>query len=395
MENSNRPKGGRITLRGVVHLIAFILLLGAMATLYFRLERAIKRLKSLDRDIAEIKRMTDETRRQALLANLADKVEEITAGADTDQERCLAIARWIPAHFSNRADPPGDNLGRYAKRSGVCGTRAAIFVQMAGMLNIPAHIFNIYELGHSCAQAYYDGGWHYFDLTWAGIFMRKGVVLSWEEIRSNPEDALKGMVVFGGLDRDGTAPPPPSRQPRLDNEKRMRSKYTIESIAAAGTFGKWFDEKPKILQLTLDCGELANAPFLLGGTDGKWDDIRADARAKKPDDMLFYYTRAVGTVDDHFHVRWLFRNAKPGDEYSIVLVMFKETREGMKFTADPQNCTIVSGGEYVTADKKADYPRKWEIRFKARASECSVLLKYDFSDSHQGLLLDRIEVSRR
>lgn len=69
---------------------------------------------------------------------------------------------------------------------------------MCEAIGTKANVFNLYNfgrvgVGHTAAEAYCNGKWHYFDPTYAGYFMINGDVLSWAEIKSNPNLAINNM----------------------------------------------------------------------------------------------------------------------------------------------------------------------------------------------------------
>jgi hypothetical protein len=146
----------------------------------------------------------------------------------SDEAKAVAIAAWVAAHSSN--EPAGPDAPVPPIR-GLCGQRAGAFVELARRAGLRAARLDFARFGssaHSAAQAWYDGGWHYFDVTYAGYFRVGGRILAFEEIQADPAAALAGMVVLpgGGLDRwsDGTV---------VDNAQRMRQAYTPEAIATA------------------------------------------------------------------------------------------------------------------------------------------------------------------
>jgi hypothetical protein len=145
-----------------------------------------------------------------------------------DEEKAIAIASWVAANATNQTaagDAPVPPI------RGQCGRRAGVFVELARRAGLRAARLDFSRFGalaHSAAQVSYDGGWHYFDVTYAGYFRRDGRILSFAEVQADPAAALAGMVVLpgGGLDRwsDGTP---------VDNGQRMRQAYTLETIATA------------------------------------------------------------------------------------------------------------------------------------------------------------------
>lgn len=83
-------------------------------------------------------------------ANMADKVEEITKGLVTTEEKTIALAKWVCGNISNRKTSSSVNsaIGKnpyawFAERAGLCRARAAVFEKMCAILNIPAKGLNM------------------------------------------------------------------------------------------------------------------------------------------------------------------------------------------------------------------------------------------------------------
>jgi len=145
-----------------------------------------------------------------------------------DERKALAIAAWVAANATNEPAAPDAPVPPIR---GLCGQRAGAFVELARLAGLRAARLDFSRFGdsaHSAALVWYDGDWHYFDVTYAGYFRRDGRILSFAEIQGDPAAALAGMVVLpgSGLDRwsDGTP---------VDNGQRMRQAYTPEAIATA------------------------------------------------------------------------------------------------------------------------------------------------------------------
>jgi hypothetical protein len=145
-----------------------------------------------------------------------------------DEQKAIAIAAWVAANATNE---PSAGDAPVPPIRGQCGRRADVFVELARRAGLRAARLDFSRFGssaHSAAQVSYDGGWHYFDATYAGYFRRGNRILSFAEIQADPAAALAGLVVLpgGGLDRwlDGTP---------VDNGQRMRQAYTLETIATA------------------------------------------------------------------------------------------------------------------------------------------------------------------
>jgi hypothetical protein len=331
-------------------------------------------------------------REDLLNSLLGDKVESIVAGAATDQERCLRLARWIAGNIRNEQIKGEDHLGHFVRRRGLCGYRAGLFVQMCSFLYIHARNFNLYNFGgvpgdgHSCAQAWYDNQWHYFDVTYAGVFMRDGKVLSWDEIRSQPEQAAAALVPFDlTLDRHG----PEDTSARVVNADRMRQAYSPERIRQTVSCGflRYLDAKTLHAPVSLADADL---PLVLGKRNQDSGDVSADGVARKISEQLGF---SLGVKVDFFQTRWEFRNCRPGKTYVIRYHLYRTTKRGLAFWAKAEGADITSGADY-TAGFFLSWrgPSTWEIKCTPRAADCAVTVGYDFRTTSEEVGVDQIEI---
>lgn len=373
------PTRRRWALRSVAALAgAALLALGAYGV--------YRRHRALDRQIETLQRMA-----------LADKVERIVAGARTDQERCLRIAEWIAANVSNRARLGRDAYESLATRSGVCSERAELFVEMADLCAIPARIFNIYNFGgpgggHSCVQAYWDGQWHFLDVMYAGAFLRDGKVLSWDEIRADPEAAVAGMLVFQAtLDRYGNIGEDLTKRDRVDNNERMRGAYTAKALRDAKSYGFLNGDDVKILYPTIDLEKMGKE-LKIGELDGDSQDVR---RAGVKLGLSERLDMGLGRHTDLFHTEWTFQGRKPGDTLVIRYHITRSTRPGLAFWAKGRNVKILAGETFSTSRLLGIGRSTWEIRFEClEGNPCSVRVGYDFRDPRRRAYVDQIEIVR-
>lgn len=340
---------------------------------------------------------------EVLGAMLAQKVEELVSPSDSPQEKCLKIARWIAENISNANSSPGDYLKVFATRSGSCGSRSMLFVEMLKYLNMTARLFNMYNFGrigggHSCVQVFYDDQWHFFDVSYAGVFMHEGKVLSWDEIKADPETALKGMVVFphtrdrsfpsDSVDRRRAIERPGDFTP-VQNTRRMTAVYTRKSIDDAVTYG--FKDSPdvKMLHARVDLGT-GHLPITLGDLNQQYRDVSAAGASQ----MISEQLGTLGTIIDTFQVRWCFENVQQDREYSIRYICFKPTRQVPTFWAKGEGCTITRGQSFSPVfDFRAT--QVWEIAFRPwESGRCSVEVGYDFRELRRGILVDQIIIDQ-
>lgn len=140
----------------------------------------------------------------------------------SDADKAIVIARWVAANNTNQ---PTERHGPH-----LCGHRSTIFELLAKRADLQVSrlaIGNFAGSGHTAVEVWYDGAWHFLDVTYAGYFERDGRILSFQEIQASPEQAIAGMVVF-----DGTRDLWPDGRP-VDNRERMALNYTAENIRSA------------------------------------------------------------------------------------------------------------------------------------------------------------------
>jgi hypothetical protein len=144
-----------------------------------------------------------------------------------DEEKAIAIAHWVSANSTNQLVGPDPPLVPFYGR---CGHRATVFLQLARRAGLEARRVQFERFGdggHAAAEVRYGGGWHYFDVTYAGYFRKDGEILSFDEIRAAADDAIEHAVVFE-FTHDHWSDGRP-----VDNRQRMRQNYTPERIRGA------------------------------------------------------------------------------------------------------------------------------------------------------------------
>ncbi len=348
---------------------------------------------------AENTRSDIETARKEILsAILAYQVEEIVRGAENDQDKCIRIAKWIASNISNREPLGKDEYGWYAYRSGLCGARSRLFVEMLKYQHIPSRVFNMYNYGkiggeHSCAQVYYSGKWHFFDVTYAGIFVKNNDVLSWEEIISAPKEAMKNMVVFEDtLDRWRAVNDDPVNRKNVNNNERMHIAYSEENLKNAKSYGFYKYNDVKILYPLINWSVIDNDKISIGSIDKDFNDVNNDDIQKKISAQLGV---ALGTGRDTFHTTWKFKNCIPGKAYSIKYSIYKSNDPDIAFWAKSEEAKLVSGGTFISSKSLVNGDiHIWEIRFIPTNTECSISVGYEFRDQGKLLYVDMIEINK-
>ena len=339
-----------------------------------------------------------------ILSDMANKVEEITQGLGTDQKKCLAIARWVAANISNRPNElakfPGMNnvFTWYSERAGLCGAKSVIFIEMLKLINIQSKLFNLYDFpnppqGHTCVQVWYDNDWHFFDTTYAGVFMDKDNVMSFEEILAQPQYALDNMVIFeDSIDKASEKYFAENKNPttsfRIDKNRLMRETYTFESLKnlkCSGAYHFVDGLDIAVIRPTIDCSTL---PMVFGKLDNQWIDIR-DFLIESWSEVSQYICHGLAG-EYHIKSNWLFVNTDPETKYYLKYNIYNVQKPGGKFYAVPDGAKIISGEELVLNE----YTKEWTIIFSSYGSSCSMLIDYDIKIAGEGANIDVIEIGK-
>lgn len=342
----------------------------------------------------ENKSEIEKLREEVLEGMLASQTEEIVKKSNTDQEKAISIARWISSNISNRKNEGRDEYSWYASRSGLCGARARLFVKMCELEGIPAKVFNMYNFGrvgggHSCAQAYYNDKWHFFDVTYAGVFMDNGEVMSWDEIITNPKRAMENLVIFQEtIDRNGSVTEALEDRTKVNNNERMHIAYSEAYLENARSYGFFKENDVKTLFPNINLSQDTN--ITIGKIDKQFNDVTEDGINKQISEQLGV---SLGTGTDTFHTTWELKNLDIDSNYSIKYHVYKSTAKDLKYMANGIDAYIIKGNEYRTL-KDGEYSDVWEIQFKPKKENCSIEIKYDFREEQQLLFVDMIEIKK-
>ncbi len=342
-----------------------------------------------------------------LKALMAREVFEITRGIQDDQDKCIAVAQWISSRISNRSNNSQSLYESFATRTGLCGYRARLFVEILQYLNIPAMVFNIYNYptpgsGHSCVQAYYQGSWHFFDVTYAGYFKKNDRVLSWHQIMEEAKkgDHLKYLVVFPEtLDRNNYSMEfkedriePVIITEKSNNKDRMTSYYS--NVAQAKTFGFFKHPTPKKLLIDFDFKKRSKN-YSIGSTDLDYVDLSKLARQNG----LSINIGLVGMCTDHFVQEWRFSDLEVGKTYTMRLFTYHTPSDQPRAEPiDPNNfyAQVDSGATILEGSYNNPKEKVWTIKFKAKAQQAilNIAYKKGISLSFSCLLINKITINQ-
>ena len=322
-------------------------------------------------------------------AVLADKVEEICEGKSSDEEKAIAVAQWICSNVANREyDYPKNNVqnstfGWFATRNGLCNARANIFIEMMGFLNLDARIMNLYDFpsaqsGHSAAEVYYDDKWHFLDPNSGGYFRsRNGAIMSLEEMRKNPEEAMAGMVVFEEtLDK-------------VDNYERMNDYYTVDSLGAIRSYAPMSRSETAVVYPTVDMG--VNEAWQIGELNDNDEDVRLDGMELDLSQYL-NFGLALPTTDADVQTEWSFTNCDAGRKYYLEYDYYGGAMGEFQAVGDKAK---IMEGDTLKIEEDADENGKgtWRIVFIPDSEECTIRIRHDYMEARVGAKIDRIRIN--
>jgi hypothetical protein len=319
----------------------------------------------------------------------------------TEAEVAEVLVRWIVNNSTNARWVPEDSAYRLPDGAlgsddsllpfhGLCGSRSLLFQYFGLRAGLTVSVFNMYNFsgpghGHTCTQVYYEGDWHFFDVTYAGVFKINNKVLSFAEMRKDPISALEGMIVF---EPEKTIRDYYSSGLPVNNKIRMRNVYTEDALANA--ISTSFLDSGNLVPLEVQF-DLELVPIELGDPDGTTVELDADGTSESVSCPLGLM---LGHVFDNFEPILIFRNTIPGQTYKLGFYIYRSTAADLMFRVTSMNdVEIISGKELITSVEmlRPEASVAWEIVFRAKAEEASFKIHHE-CESGEGLFLNQITV---
>jgi hypothetical protein len=318
----------------------------------------------------------------------------------TAAEKAETLARWVVSNSTNARWIPEDStypLPEGARGSddallpfhGLCAGRSYFFKNLAERAGLRVSVFSIYNFsgpghGHTCVQVYYENDWHFYDVTYAGMFVRNGEVLSFAEMRADPAAALSGMVVFEptGETRDYYSSGLP-----VDNHIRMQWVYTEDTLANA--ISTSFRGSGNLVPLEVKF-DLSILPIRVGDSSGTYADLNLDGLVQHISENMGVM---LGHIVDNFEPILILTNAVPGQEYVLRFYIEKANTTGLVFDVTPKNAQIISG-KVLTTTSEMLWPNPaalWEITFIPLSDAAMLTIHHECSEGH-GILLKQVTI---
>jgi hypothetical protein len=318
-----------------------------------------------------------------------------------ESEIAEALARWVVNNSTNASlwvSEDAQSLvpesafrkdGELLPFEGLCSDRSYLFKYLGERAGLTVSIFNMYNFGgvgggHTCVQVYYNGDWHFYDVTYAGMFVSNGEVLSFTEMRADPQSALLGMVVFepAGDIRDYYSNGSP-----VDNGERMEDVYTVDALTSAISTSFLGSGNVVPLEVHFD---LSLVPINLGDADGASYNILSDGIDQGISECMDVM---LGRVWDNFEPRIELKNAVSDQEYALRFYAAHSTEIGLIYQVSEEgavNLEVASGEEFVTPSY-TDFV--WEIVFRPRGPTASFRIYTNCAEG-QGLIINCVTLEK-
>lgn len=348
----------------------------------------------------------------------------------TPAEKAETIARFVALSSVNDREIAADQAAGERLRAipfyGLCGERSVVTKQLARRAGLRAEVFNLYNFiepgsGHTTVQFCYDDDWHFFDVTYAGMFVDAGDVLAFDRIRVDPWRALSGLVGYEtGFDLYQSEDGPGDRHTYDERLRKFYSPQTIQSTPSLSFLGAGV---PVPLVVRFD---LARAPIVVGRPGALPEEVHwagADQGISERMGVM------LGHLVEKFQPRLVFENAVPGQRYAVRFDLRRATSANLELELLPIDVELETPSKLVTSEAMVAYPdpeeaidpfqlierrrpesiplddppgpvdpvgppteRTWTIRFRAHRSTAGLAIRHDLPFG-EGAIVERVVVT--
>ncbi len=319
---------------------------------------------------------------------VAQQSAELVRGLTTDREKAIALAKWIAGNWRNPSKDPvvhashnsSSYLAKFLNRTGACGTRTGIYISLAKAVGLKVKPYSIYNFGkvgsgHTAAQVFWDGKWHYMDVTYSGYFEKDGDILSFDEVVSLGASATDYLVPFESFGDVYGRNHPISKWRLVDNSERMKRVYAPEMLASANSRGFVGDAAPVTLKFAMKPGDS------LGTVDGNGKDVFKQERKHNKSEQL----ERMGFTSVPFFQEIHLQKLQPGQTYRYQIDFFgSKLKKGDLFEANSKNCTLKAG-------QKFDGVGSWVIEVQVNSDHCTLDITHNILDPNRFLEVDMLQ----
>lgn len=364
-----------------------------------KLNQLILEQQQQNKDFANFSLTQKNSKNEIIKLMLRQKVEQLVAGLKTDQEKTVSIANWVSL---NIVSLPGsaDPNEVFTSRIGQCQSRVLLFTEMIKMINLGVRTFNFWNFptvasNHAAAQVFYDGKWHFFELTFAGYFKKNQQILSFDEILAEAKkgDHLKYLVVQPAvLDKfidQNTLEPLYLR----DNLKEITALYSKQNLLALKSYG--FQGEDIIpLYINFDQKQFKQGKYIMKfGNEDKslLSSTSTSTSSSSSSALLSTGLDILGSGYENFIYHWHFNDLQPGKTYSLKYKIKHASADHLKFKAEAKSAKIIEGEEF-------NNDKIWEIKFVPVTTKPIISILYDhrlyhYKHNRQFLVLEEIEIN--
>lgn len=287
-------------------------------------------------------------------------LESFLGGVEHVEEKALRLANWTTVEIENGEASGSGVRHTFRDRKGMCGGRARLFASLAERAGLEARVFAIHSSGlrHTAAQFKVGNQWCFVDPMYGAVFRMGDRLLSFEEMRSDPEAAVSGREILNYL---------PSPQGDTHRIAKLKSLYSPNNIRRVRTCGFLYDEKLQTYYLNVDLARNA-LPIYLGVENGSSREFMRSASRLLGAPL----PTAIGATNRKIGHEWTFINAMPGATYVLTLSFQKKPKEPLEIDASCEGGLLLEGAAVsLGRNTKLD---TWTLVAQATQSTFSVQL---------------------
>ncbi|HEO72281.1 MAG TPA: hypothetical protein ENN80_13555 [Candidatus Hydrogenedentes bacterium] len=310
------------------------------------------------------------------------------APPSADEEKALQILAYVPQVFGTQWSDARYGSQYLTERGGYCTGMAVAFVALCRRANLPARVVSMHNFelarGHSAAETYYEGAWHFYEPTYAMVFYTKpaydhtGVIPSFRSLLTDKSLLDNGLRIPVPLWNENYVKPVDAIPEPLDPSFRdapdrppLRESYThkflrsfpcvgSDEMAASYPIDIDFRETSDIWLGEVDQDDMDQFGEITEGRLPRFCGIRAIGKSRFHTAFATFFVRAPRPGRCRLSIHFLHADRKHDDlgvlELRDVVLIGIESREGVwtadLYLQDAESAFIVanrSGNAYIDA----------------------------------------------